>query len=61
MNQKPHHDIGPKEQKHGFRVEVVHEECTGTIYTNTAEEARIAAFNLNQRYSGIISLSIVGY
>lgn len=58
---KPHYDIGPKEQKHGFRVEVSHSECTATVYTKTAEEARNACFNLNREYSGIISLSIVGY
>lgn len=57
-----HVHIGPRDQKHGFQVAVT----TGsgfrlTIYCETADQARNAAFNVDRKYGDIKAISIMGY
>lgn len=61
MAEKPVHEIGPSNQAHGHKVIVDHSECRVIIYTEDAEKAKYAAFNVSRQYSGILNISIVGY
>ena len=53
--------VGPREQKHGFQASFAYQDAKLIVYTKTAEEAKIATFNIAKKYGAPISCSIMGY